>query len=739
MRKTIVLLSMMLLVLSMTPAPMAADQASVGTGPVPTDKLGPWDWGHLRIVRTGSNMELLTRLRGTVNQTGRSLVYPRERGRDGGGFITDKAVLDQRIADARENVKKFHDQGIHVIAYMTMGLSGESEKYEDTPLPEQISINAAYNEPGLWGLLSEYYGPKPPEGPSHWARHTHDGRYSNYRFRHPNAERTGGRFEMFGCQDNPSYMQYISGVVRSIADGGHDGCYIDWTKVHGGTCYCEHSKRAFRQYLNEKVSFDYLRKRYGITSLANIEPPIDNTGALWREWLKFRSWSLAESHRILRAAAREINPNFLFSGNINGGAYGNQAYTNGDDMELMGEVDDFLYSEIQYGIESVPRVEGETKIANSGPLKFLAAAAMQKPVWMYCIQPSHPKPIAHEPALFNLIKLNIAEAYASHNTFSVVRETFGKPISHFVHDGAEQIYKFMEENEPNAVGAKLAANVGIFCSINQFYSDEYSYFNPASRVLADNGIAHVMTVERDFSPAELAKYKVLVLPYVPLMSDSQAETIGSWVNDGGGLVVMGMCSSLDENGLRRTDLGLKEVLGFGLKDDIPGQVTKKSYGKGRVVYIPLNPLLVGRGDTRRSPLANDHMMYGQGKFPSQVKGSFESLADAVQWAADGDLSGKMTGSAMVELSTMEQKDKGVVLAHLVNYNVDLKGKVKPAGKVKATIMVPPGKKIAKVTVGSPTWATKEIKYSEKSGNQNKHIEFSIPEFDIYSLATIYYE
>lgn len=181
------------------------------------------------------------------------------------------------------------------------------------------------------------------------------------------------------------------------------------------------------------------------------------------------------------------------------------AYTNGDDMELMGTVEDFFYSEIQHGLQSVPHTENGTKISNSGPLKFLAAAAQQNPVWMYCVQPSHPKPIPNEKALYNLIKLNIGEAFANHNTFSVVRETFGKPISPYVHKGAEEIYAYFKENESNLIGAKLAANVGIFCSINQFYSDEFSYFNPASRVLSDNGIAHVMTVERDFSVEELSK------------------------------------------------------------------------------------------------------------------------------------------------------------------------------------------------------------------------------------------
>jgi hypothetical protein len=695
------------------------------------EKLGPWDWGHIRIVRSHSNIDFLNRLHATVNQSGGPIIFPKDK--ETGEYITDMSRFREMIESSKEKAKRFHEQGMYVIAYTTMALAGESETYEDVPKPEELFINDAYTTPGLWENYEEFFGPKPEQGPETWARHTHDKSYSFYRFRHPNAPKTGGRFEMFGCQDNPSYVQYFKGVIKLIALGGHDGAYIDWTKVHGGTCYCEHSKHAFRTYLQEKVSSDYLKNRYGLTDVSKVDPPTDNTMAFWREWLRFRSWSLTDFQRKIREEARKINPNFLLSGNINGGAYGNMAYTNGDDMELMGTVEDFFYSEIQHGLKSVPRTENGTKICNSGPLKFLAAAAQQKPVWMYCIQPSHPKPIPNEKALFNLIKLNIGEAFANHNSFSVVRERFGKPISPYVHRGAEQIYAFFKQNEHNFIGAKLAANVGIFCSINQFYSDEFSYFNPAARVLADHGIAHVMTVEREFNAKELQKYEVLILPYVPLMSDSQVNDLTAFVKNGGGLVVMGLSSLKDEFGMHRENLGLAEILGFDLQDT-PPDIIRNEVGQGRVAFIPFDPLPVGKGDTRNTPLPDDHMMYGQGQFPARIKPAFEALPEAIEWAAHGKLSGRIEAPYTVEFTTMEQTQRNLQLIHFVNYNMNLDGEVIPAKDVTARIRIPAEKQIAQVTFGSPLSETTQISYKI----DGQFLKFEVPGFEVYSLVTIYF-
>ena len=160
---------------------MSADTAVCRSGGDDKEsKLGPWDWGHIRIVRSRDNFEFLKRLHATVNQGGGPIVFPKNR--ETGEYITDMAEFERMLEESRERVKKFHDEGMYIIAYTTMALGGSSATYEDTPKPEELSLNEAYKTPGLWEMYEEYFGPKPPEGPDKWVRHTHDMRYSSYRF-----------------------------------------------------------------------------------------------------------------------------------------------------------------------------------------------------------------------------------------------------------------------------------------------------------------------------------------------------------------------------------------------------------------------------------------------------------------------------------------------------------------------------------------------------------------------------
>lgn len=52
-----------------------------------TAQLGPWDWGHIRIVRSTGNIEFLKRLHATVNQTGGPIIFPKDK--ESGEYITD--------------------------------------------------------------------------------------------------------------------------------------------------------------------------------------------------------------------------------------------------------------------------------------------------------------------------------------------------------------------------------------------------------------------------------------------------------------------------------------------------------------------------------------------------------------------------------------------------------------------------------------------------------------------------
>ena len=199
---------------------------------------------------------------------------------------------------------------------------------------------------------------------------------------------------------------------------------------------------------------------------------------------------------------------------------------------------------------------------------------------------------------------------------------------------------------------------------------------------------------------------------------------------------MGLSSTKDEYGRLRENLGLADILGFDLQDT-PIEMVQKEVGKGRVVFIPMNVLPVGKGDTQHTPLPDDQKMYGRGEFPTRIKDAFDALPAAVEWAAAGELSAKMSGPYTVEMTTMEQKANNLQAIHLVNYNVNmnLDGKVTPAQNISVRFRVPDGKSVAKVTFGSPLTKTKEISYQQ----DGKYININIPSFEVYSLATVYFK
>jgi hypothetical protein len=90
---------------------------------------------------------------------------------------------------------------------------------------------------------------------------------------------------------------------------------------------------------------------------------------------------------------------------------------------------------------------------------------------------------------------------------------------------------------------------------------------------------------------------------------------------------------------------------------------------------------------------------------------------------------------MVEMTTMEQKEKNLQFVHLVNYQVTLDGVVTPAANARVRLRIPEDKKVARVTVGSPINKTATVSFERKGGN----IEFVFPPFEVYSLATVYFE
>ena len=67
--------------------------------------------------------------------------------------------------------------------------------------------------------------------------------------------------------------------------------------------------------------------------------------------------------------------------------------------------------------------------------------------------------------------------------------------------------------------------------------------------------------------------------------------------------------------------------------------------------------------------------------------------------------------------------------------MNLDGEVIPTKEISVKFRILDGKKVAKVTFGSPLSKTKDISYK----NKENYIEIEVPSFQVYSLATVYFK
>ncbi|MDZ7374453.1 MAG: beta-galactosidase trimerization domain-containing protein [candidate division KSB1 bacterium] len=637
------------------------------------------DWGHWRLGQK-ADPEFLEKNHMTVTF-----------GSGAPNFETaTRAEFDQKVKEARAFNDSYHKKGYIVLRYLSTSLNGETATNKDEPRKDQIEFLRFYHE--RWDEFADLIGPRPQADPTTWITVRPDGSFPYYRYA-PYGQETTGRFETWGCPDNPDYVRVMEAKIRAQAATGIDGCYVDWTHIPGGTCYCDWTRANFRRYLKEHIPPEVAQKKYGTADYDNVELPQKRGDKFWMEWLTFRCWTVAEFHRRLREAAHEINPRFLVSGNVFGGfGYGPIAYDAAGNMEMLGAegYDDFLYSEIQEFLDSAPRKdESGNKISNSAALKFLAAASHGKPVIIYATEitpPIFPNPT--EKCLSAMAQINIAEAVANHAIFREKRLT---------PPGATAMYTFLSANEEYLLGAKLHANVAVLASLNQFLADELSFAFSASRVLADRGIAHVMIVEDDLRKGDLSRYDLIWLPYLPLLSHEKQQALQRYVEKGGTLVILGECGKKDQFNLPQRPL-LAQMLGA---EEYPSEAVQRRYGKGIVLFQPL-PIPEHRylipakpksefttfGPSMADVFPDIPEGYTRNRMHPDLRLKLEQTVDRMIQVLGNRLTRITSEHPFVEITRMENDARNLILIHLVNYDVTVDGEITPAQNLSLQVLLP---------------------------------------------------
>jgi hypothetical protein len=682
------------------------------------------DWGHWRLGQK-ADLEFLTRNHMTITF--------------GSGAPNFESItreeFEKKISEAKVFNQNYHDKGYIVLRYLSTSLNGETATNKDEPRKEQIDMLKFYNE--AWDNYKDIIGPKPAGDPTTWIMVRPDGTFPHYRYA-PYGKETSGGFESWGCPDNPAYVRMMEGKIRQQAATGIDGSYVDWTHIAGGTCYCPYTRQNFITYLKENLPSEVALAKYGTAAYEQIKLPEQRGDKFWMEWITFRCQVVAEFHKKLRQAAREINPYFMIAGNVFGGfGYGPIAYDAAGNMEMLGRegYDDFIYSEMQEYLDSAPRKnEQGMKITNSPALKFLSAAAHGKPVIIYATEitpPIFPNPT--EKCLSAMAQINIAEAVANHTIFREKRET---------PPGATAMYNFLAANESYLLGAQLYSNVAILASLNQYLADESSFAFSTSRVLADRGISHVFIVEDDLVNNRLADIELIIIPYLPLLSPAKQEALKKFVERGGTLLVLGASGIKDEFNLANEQNIFLQMMKL---KDFPGNDNTYSVGKGKLVFaalsMPENKFLVNMqlktGTTTFGPAMADVFPdipegYTRGKIDLRLRKILDGIALKVLEFPDIKINRLMNPVPYVEITTMLQAEKNYLLLHLVNYDVTLDGTITPAENLSVQVKIPAGKRVKRVSFSGDLSPAQDLPCQTGAGI----ITLQIPKVELYGLAIV---
>jgi len=430
----------------------------------------------------------------------------------------------------------------------------------------------------------------------------------------------------------------------------------------------------------------------------------------------------------------------MISGNVFGGfGYGPVAYHSAGNMEMLARdgYDDFIYSEMQEYLDLAPRNKDGVKITNSPALKFLSAAAHGKPVIVYATEIT--PPIFSNPTekcLSAMAQINITEAVANHCIFREKRET---------PQGATDIYKFLADNREYLIGAKLYSNVGILASLNQYLADEQSFAFSTSRVLTDNGISQTFLVEDDLATPNLNQFDLIIIPYLPLMSQGNQNNLIKFVKDGGKLIVLGATGVKDQHNLENEQIPFLTESGLL---EYPKEKTLKSLGDGKILFIPfeipehkfltkseIREDATTFGSTMTDIFADVPEAYTRANMHPDLKNILNNLATEVI-TLSGQLTKLKTGLPFIELTTM-LKNSDHMLIHLVNYNVTVDGDITSAKDIRAQIKIPKGLKIKSMSYCSDLGEMKGLKYENSENYELVNVVF--PNLNIYGLARIEFE
>lgn len=575
----------------------------------------------------------------------------------------DRKPFEAAMAAARAQVEAAHKAGVKAVAYVAYHpFYGEADK--------RSGLFEFYDH--RWSQYEDYLGKRPPD-PIEWTKRDASGKPMPFSY--------GGSHGYYICPNNPYWLQYLNGCLHLLADCGVDGIRYDGPI---DPCWCKYCRDAFAKWLGKTYTAQELAEHFKVTDLASVKVPTDKDDPLQFPWRRYCMFRQGETVAETGAFARQFNRNFIMSYNYCIWS----AYIPGSDRnEDLAAASD--YGLIEGNFDATAHSEAGRKHSASADCKFLLASGNGKPMdlhyYLYPCGTLSGADIARWPqdkvegnALF--YKAAIAEGMSGGCPYPIMIDRIHANTRQAVIDYADFFYR----QRPYLANAQTYANVAVLASIGQTCAALPSYPLPVSRFLADNHVPHVMILDRDLTADKLKQFEALVLPEARLLSEEQVKALVGFVKGGRGLVAFGPVGTRNKYNGELPASSLAEVLGIPGKE-FPSQPFRREAGRGRVAWFP----------SPRVPTT------GRWPLPADGQKDLEGFVAALKWATGGEFSGAVEAPDMVELNLMRSPDGKLLLAHLMNYNVEAPAKLTPYENLRLELLLPGGKTPERVTLLSP--------------------------------------
>ncbi|QOY85520.1 alpha-amylase family protein [Paludibaculum fermentans] len=535
------------------------------------------------------------------------------------------------------------------------------------------------------------------------------------------------------CALGPYNFDFMTRVTEEIVSLYQvDGIFSNrW--AGSGMCYCAHCVRNFRDF----SGLDLPRTN-------NPQDPARRQYIVWKEKRLFDLWHLWD------ARIKAINPNAAYIANAGGGALSDL------DMKTIGELTPTLFADRQARHGLMP------PWTNGKNGKEYRAALGRKPIagiFSVGIEESYRWKDSVQSG--DEIRLWMMDGVAQG-----LRPWFtkfnAKPLDRRWLPVVEELYTWHHRNERYLRNEESLARVGLVYSQQTatFYGGERAHAKVEDHTLGfyqallEARIPFEMVHDRMLEPAQLARFKTLILPNIAALSTAQCGQVQAFADAGGSIVATHETSLYDEWGKRRDNLGLARLFGASVTGALEGPLQNS--------YLTLNkdpatgqfhPLLAGMEDagriingTHRVPVRADsgsglspltlvptypdlpmesvYVRQAPGKdpgvflkengksrivyFPWDLDRTFwevmsldhgRLLQNAVRWAHNEVQPLTVKGKGLFDLAIWTQKNSMTV--HLVNLTnpMMMKGPIReiiPAPPQTVVVRLPPGKTAAAV-------------------------------------------